>query len=265
MKSFKIPLLVLLILLLSLLTGCGAEPTPTPDAVATQIAVEKAAHATMTAEAPTTTNTPTDTATPTSTNTSTSTPMDTPSPSPTETWTPSPTPTHTPTMTPSMTPTSTATQKPKPKPTNTPVPDLLVTYRDFHYECAGNTEWTQGRPPYQTVTGYRRFQTLMVITNQTKDRTLESPWMPDRWIVTDGTAEWEETYAWQWGYWEWGQVKTWNQPPIGPGATARWTWMCFSLPKGAWVKAAEFTAWDHTYRFEFPKPNYGDFNYYDCP
>jgi hypothetical protein len=41
--------------------------------------------------------------------------------------------------------------------------------------------------------------------------------------------------------------------------------VCFPLPEDAWVKAAAFTAWGHTYRFEFPKPSCGDFNYYDCP
>jgi hypothetical protein len=100
------------------------------------------------------------------------------------------------------------------------------------------------------------------ITNQTADSTLEPPWMPERWIVTDGQREWEETYAWQWGKEEGG---AYDQPAIGPGATASWTWLCYPLPQGAWVKAADFTAWGHTYRFEFPKPAPGEFNYHDCP
>ena len=102
----------------------------------------------------------------------------------------------------------------------------------------------------------------MVITNQTKGKTPEPPWMPERWIITDGNAEWEETCAWQWVP---VRGDPWEQPPIGPGATASWTWMAYPLSRGAWVKAAEFTAWGHTYRFEFPKPSLGDFNYHDCP
>jgi hypothetical protein len=141
----------------------------------------------------------------------------------------------------------------------------LVTYRDYHYECQAHEVWEQGRPPHKTVTGYRSFQTLMVITNHTANKTLDSPWLPDRWIVTDGQSAWEETYAWQWGIREGSAFKAFPQPPIVPGATQSWTWLCFPIPRGAWVKAAEFTAWGHTYRFEFPKPNYGDFNYSDCP
>jgi hypothetical protein len=41
--------------------------------------------------------------------------------------------------------------------------------------------------------------------------------------------------------------------------------MCYPIPQGAWVQAAEFTAWGHTYRFEFPKPGAGEFNYHACP
>ena len=118
-----------------------------------------------------------------------------------------------------------------------------------------------GRPPYRSVSGYRSFQTLMVVTNQTTGETLSAPWLPDRWIVTNGKSEWEETYAWQWAP---AGGSVYEQPPIGPGATKSWTWLCYPVPKGAWVKAVEFTAWGHTYRFDFPKPNYGDFNYYDC-
>jgi hypothetical protein len=228
--------LFLLAAVVSTLTGCSASPTATPDLVATEVAVQKAAAATLTAEAPT----PTLTATPTNT----------------PTVAPSPTATSMPTGTP--TPTHAATQPARRSPT--PTPELSVTYQDFHYECQYDA-WTQGRPPYQTVRGYRSFQTLMVITNLATDKTLQPPWMPDRWIVTDGKAEWQETYAWQW--YRTGQA-AWTQPAVGPGQTAQWTWLCFPVPRGAWVTAAEFTAWGRVYRSEFPNPAPGAFNYIDC-
>ena len=242
------------------IAGCATPPTPsptaTPDAVATQVAQAQAVAATLTAAAPTAPPSPT--ATQTSSPTATSTPTATWTPTVTDTPTATPSPTPSPTLTPTLVP----TKPPRPTATRTLVPELSVTYRDLHYECQGNRPMTQERPPYQTVQGYRSFQTLMVITNQTKDKTLDPPWIPNRWIVTDGKTEWEETYIWQWV--RRGQPP-FPQPPIGPGATASWTWLCYPLPRGAWVKVAEFTAWGHTYRFEFPKPQYGEYNYYDCP
>lgn len=249
-------------LLLCLLIGCGASPTPIPDLVSTQVAVERAAAATLTAEAPTATNTPTPTSTFTPTDIATNTHTPTATWTPTATRTPTATPTDTPTAIPSPTPTPRPTKKPRPTATSTPQPELLVTFQDFHYECQNYKPRTQGSPPNQTVQGYRHFQTLMVVTNQTSDKTLEPPWQPERWIVTDGSTEWEETYAWQWKP---ITGPRYPQPPIGPGGRASWTWLCYPLPPGAWVKAAEFTAWGHTYRAEFSKPNYGEYNYYDCP
>lgn len=254
---------LLLVLLAFGLAACGGEPTPTPDAIATQVAQVQAVAATLTAAAPTFTATPEPTFTHTATATATPTPAPTDTSTPTPTVTSTPTPTIAPTDTPTWTPTPKPTQAPiPPTPTNTPAPPLNVTYRDFHYECQGNKPWTQGRPPYQTVQGYRSFQTLMVITNKTNDRTLEASWKPDKWIVADGQTEWEEAYAWQWAP---SGGSPYPLPPVHPGATQSWTWMCYPVPHGAWVKAAEFTAWGHTYRFDFPKPNVGDYNYYDCP
>ena len=259
MRNAKEPFLILYLVLTALpflLVGCGAPATATPDVIATQVVQAQAVAATLTASAPTATPTPT----PAPTDTPTATP--TPTNTPTATWTPSPTPTSTPTDTPTWTPTAKPTQKPKPAPTKTPVPELLVTYRDLHYECQGNKVWTRGRPPYGSVWGYRSFQALMVISNQTADKTLEAPWLPDKWTITDGSTEREDAYAWQWV--AVGQPP-YPQPIVGPGASASWTWMCYPLNPGEWVKAAQFTAWGHTYRFEFPKPGIGDFNYYNCP
>jgi len=253
------------------------SPTTAPsavlDAVGTEVAVQRAAASTLTAEAPTATATPTATnsPSPTASATNTYTPTPTLTPTATATHTPTtiasptatPTATHTPTETPKPIATSTATETPRPAPTVTPKPDLTVNYKEFHYECQKKT-WTQGRDPYADVWGYQSFQTLMVITNHSKDKTVEPLWRPARWIVTNGSQEWEETYAWQWGLKEGGSVKEYPQPPIVPGATQSWTWLCFPIPRGAWVKAAEFQAWDQSYWFEFPKPEVGDFNYYDC-
>jgi len=256
-------------------------PTAGPDAIGTEVAVQRAAASTLTAEAPTVTATPTATNTPipTASATNTHTPIPTLTPTSTPTATATHTPTHTPTTIPSPTATptatntptetpkpiatSTATETPRPTSTVTPKPDLTVKYREFHYECQKKT-WTRGRDPYGDVWGYQSFQTLMVITNHSKDKTIEPLWRPARWIVTNGSQEWEETYAWQWVRREGGSVKEYPQPPIVPGATQSWTWLCFPIPRGAWVKAAEFRAWDQSYWFEFPKPEIGDFNYYDC-
>ena len=258
-------LVAILVALAVLLSGGGdgagtgtAEPTKVAAIVeATVTLIPRPSHTAMPPEA---------TASPTSTALPTGTPTPAPTRTPHPTSTPRATPTRTRAPTRTAAPTATATKKPRstsmPVATRTPVPELLVTWQDFHYECQGYLELTQGRPPHETVSGYRSFQALMVITNQTADSTLEPPWMPERWIVTDGHSEWEETYAWQWSA-EGGGA--YDQPSIGPGATASWTWLCYPLPEGAWVKAADFAAWGHTYRFEFPKPESGEFNYYVCP
>jgi hypothetical protein len=245
---------MVLVLALCLLGACGGEPTPTPDLVATQIAVEKAAHGTMTAEAPTPTDTPTCTATPTPTNTATHTP------------TPTPTATSTPTASPTLTPTATATltakptSKPKPTLTSTPAPDLVVTYQDHHYECQ-KREWFSGGWP---IWGYRSFQTLMIIKNNS-DKTVEAPWKPSRWIIANWRNPDEERVSRS--VWEWVDRNTgfYPEPVIPPGGTARWTYLAFPLHRWEYVKAVEFDRWDQTYRFELPRPAYGgEYNMWDC-
>jgi tRNA A-37 threonylcarbamoyl transferase component Bud32 len=251
-------LLIAVLVALAVLLSGGGEGAATETAEPTQVAGIVEATVTLVPKPSRTAGLPAPTASPTSTTLLT----DTPEPAPTRTPRPTSTPRATPTRTPAPTRTTAPTATKRPAPTNTPVPEMLVTWEDFHYECQGYLELTQGRPPHETVSGYRSFQALMVITNQTSDSTLEPPWMPERWIVTDGQREWEETYAWQWSAEGGG---TYDQPAIGPGATASWTWLCYPLPQGAWVKAADFTAWGQTYRFEFPKPEPGEFNYHDCP
>jgi hypothetical protein len=260
-------------LALFLLAACGGEPTPTPDAVATQIAVEKAAHATMTAEAPTVTktslptHTPTATATPTSTHTPTVTDTSTPTATDTSTPTQTPIPTNTPTdiptptwtPSPSSLPTSTPkpTSKPKPQPTPTPKPELVITYQDFHYDCV-KRYWGE-------TWGYRAFQTLMVIKNNSADKTVEAPWKPTRWIVANwrNPEETRETgRVWEWVHRDKG---FYPEPSIPPGGTARWTYIAFPLDRWEYVRAAEFDWEGQTYRFEFPRPEYGgEYNMWDC-
>lgn len=254
-----------LVLATCLLAGCGAEPTPTPDVVATQIAVEKAAHATMTAEAPTATNTPspTSTDTPSPTSTDTPTPTVTPTSTPTPTHTPSPTATSTQTATATETETPKPTRKPKPtkKPTpaNTPVPAVSVWYDEFHYECQ-KKHWGSSDP----VWGYRSFQTMMYITNNS-DTTLEAPWKPSRWIIANWRNPQEERITTS--VWEWVDKHRnfYPEPAIGPGGKARWTYMAFPVHRWEYVKAAEFDRWGETYRFDFPRPEYpGEYNMWDC-
>jgi len=171
------------------------------------------------------------------------------------TYTPLPTYTPYPTYTPNATDTPKPTAKPKPRATSTPAAELLVSYQDLHYECQNNRVWHYG---ILDVQGYRSFQVLQVITNLTTDKTLDY-WRPAYWELTDGTSVWTEGKVWQWVVDE----KPYSRPPIGPGATARWTWLCYPIPQGAWVNAVIFQAWNQTYRFDFPKPGYGEFNYFE--
>ncbi|MBA7619587.1 hypothetical protein ES703_26926 [subsurface metagenome] len=221
---------------LLLVASCAGDPAATPDLIATEVAVRKAAIATLTADAPTAT------------------------PTPTPTNTATPTPPATATRTPTSTPTMTATLKPPPSPTPTTSPELSITYDGCFYECQG--EPLTGRDG-EPVAGYRRFQTTIAIHNLTSDKTLEPPWGPDRWILTDGETEWEET-----GFWEWiahRGAPFYPKPPIAPGARVTWTFMCYPVPRESWVKAVEFSAWGRTYVVEFPNPYYGQCSWYSCP
>jgi len=227
---------LLLAAVLSTLVACSASPTATPDLVGTEVAVRKAAIATLTAAAPTATHTPT--------------------PTNTATLTPPATATSTPTSTPTLTP----TPKPPPSPTPTTSPELSITYDGCIYEC--ETEpWRP--PPGEPVTGYRSFQTTIAIRNLTNDKTLEPPWGPDRWILTGGETEWEETRWWEWI--AHAGTPFYPKPPIGPGARVTWTFVCFPVPRESWVKAVEFSLWGRTYVVEFPNPYYGQCTWYACP
>ena len=121
---------------------------------------------------------------------------------------------------------------------------------------------TQGRPPNETKWAYRSFQVLMVVENVSRDLTLEAPWMPTKWVLTDGSREWTDDYAWQWvlvGH------DPHAQPSLPPGAKAEWTWMAAPVPSGAWVKRVEYhDPWGNLYSQELPSPPGGQVNFVDC-
>ena len=247
-----------------LLVGCVGRAAPTPDTIATDVAHAEAVAGTLTAAAPSPSCTPTSTQTPSPTATAT------PTPTPTSTLTSTPTDTPSPTSTATATPTPTSTpspvpkrsKKPLPQPTPTPKPPIVVTYQDFHYECQ-KREWRSSTSGL--VWGYRSFQTLMIVKNQSADKTIEAPWKPSRWIVANyhNPAE-QRVSTW---VWEWVDRNRnfYPEPAIGPGGTARWTYIAFPLDRWEYVKAAEFDRWGKTYRFEFPRPEYpGEYNMWDC-
>ena len=130
-----------------------------------------------------------------------------------------------------------------------------MTYQDFHYECQ--------KISWGSVWGYRSFQTLMVLTNNS-DKNVEAPWKPNRWIVANYRNPQEERVspiAWEWV----SRKGFYPEPLIAPGGTARWTYLAFPLDRWEYVKAVEFDRWDHTYRFELPRPAYGgEYNMWDC-
>lgn len=225
------PILALVILMI-VLAGCRVQPTPTPTPI----------------PSPTPTNTPIP-------------PTLTPSPTPTATATATATPTGTLTPTPTAIPTYTPT--PQPLPTATPRPVVKVEYRDLHYECQQNKDWTRGLPPYGTTRGYRSLQVAMIVTNL-DDKPIQPPWMPSRWILTDGVSQVIETYSWQWVYAR--DPRFFPQPVIQLGEMQGWTWLVYPIEKGWWVAAIEWDYEGKTYRQDLPKPNivFGDFNYVDC-
>lgn len=235
MRRITLPALVLP--LFALLTAC-ASPTPTPEPTAT----------------------PMPTATPTASLT----------PEPTASSTPEPTATVAPTATATVAPTETvaataaAQIAADAKPAGGAKP-LVVEFTDFHYECRkrcnsnffGENFWA-----------YRSFQVLMKVQNASRDLTLaggsteREGWAPTRWILTDGTREWVDEYAWQWDI---SNHHLMRRPDLAPGAQSEWTWMAWPVPYGAWVKSIEYVdQWGNLYRQDLPKPEIGQMNFEEC-
>lgn len=234
----RLPLLALVVLL----AACSPPQTPTPEPTAT-------AEPTL-APVPTSTLAPTLTAAPTA------------SPEPTDTAEPTVAPT----------PVATTSEASAVEGA-TAAPDrdrgaakpLVVTFTDLHYECQKNCNANYFGESFWS---YRSFQTLMKVENVSSDLTLaggsneREGWAPTRWILTDGSREWVDEYAWQWGR---GGQDLFQRPDLPPGAKSEWTWMAQPIPYGAWVKAVEYVdPWGNLYRQDFAKPEPGQFNYVDC-
>ena len=132
-----------------------------------------------------------------------------------------------------------------------------MEWRKLHYECQGYKVWREWRPG-----GYRSFQLELAIQNHS-DRAVEPPWSVSKWEITDGVNVREDTTDWEWVS---RSDELYQKPVIQPGASATWTFLCYPLEKGEWVKAAELEWGGHTYRGEFDLGTYGDaHNYVNCP
>jgi len=131
-----------------------------------------------------------------------------------------------------------------------------VVYINLHYECQ-MTEWVD----LVRVWGYRSFQADMFIKNNSSE-PVQSPWKPQRWIITDGANERATDLIWEWGH---IQAGLYGQPAIAPGQSAGWTFMAFPVERNEWVKAAEFEWQGQVYRTEFDLGPLGNaHNYRDC-
>lgn len=265
MKVYRFWISLLAISVLMLITGCG-QSTPSVDAIETAIAKTSEAVPTDTpTPVPTPTSTSTTTNTPTlePTSTPTSTATNTATPKPTNTSTPKPTATNTVTPEPTSTPTSkpTATNTPVPKPTSTPVPELIVEFRNPHYECQNGRIWHSDSED-KNYSGYRSFQTDFFIHNA-GEIPIEPKWEPTRWIIADGVNERVSELMWQWvsrrtGFYE--------QPIIVPGDTQGWTYLAYPLNEGEWVSRVEYDYNGVTYSQSFDLGVMGDnYHYIHCP
>jgi hypothetical protein len=133
---------------------------------------------------------------------------------------------------------------------------LEVEYVNLHYECQ-MTEWVDR----VRVWGYRSFQADMFVANHSQV-SVQPPWKPLRWIITDGANERVSDLIWEWGH---VQTGLYSQPIIAPGQSAGWTFMAFPIERDEWVKAAEFGWQGQVYRTEFDLGKFGNtYNYTDC-
>ncbi|MGI6208265.1 MAG: LysM peptidoglycan-binding domain-containing protein [Anaerolineae bacterium] len=127
----------------------------------------------------------------------------------------------------------------------TPAPgggQVHVEFSSPHYECQ-----MRCLDPDNPVWSYRSFQVLMTIINTTTDSTIEPPWKPSRWIITDGANTRTDDLVFVW-YAPVGQP--YRQPSIPPGGASEWTFIYPTLAESEWVSAVEFDLWGHTYRQE---------------
>jgi len=230
----------------ALLVGCGPTATATPPPTPT---AEAAATPTLTATAP---PSPTATAAPATVTSTATTP---PAPSRTPAAAPAATTAAPPAEgAASGAPTAAGGGSGSPKAIAGDALPLKVTYTNIHYECHKGCMEGGGW-------AYRYLQVLMVVENNVPDLTIEAPWGPSRWIMTDGSREWSETNAWEWT--QSGHPPP-PQPNVAPGARVEWTWITAPIPSGAWVKAIEFDIGEgYTLRQDLARPGQEQ-NYVEC-
>ncbi len=140
--------------------------------------------------------------------------------------------------------------------------DLEVTFLNPHYDCQ-QTEWqyTGDDNEHHPLWGYRSFQVDMYIKNNSQT-SIEPPWRPKRWIITDGQKDVMNGLRWQWVSRSSG---FYPQPAIQPGQSAGWTFLAFPIDRNQWVKAVEFEWNGQVYRQDFDLGPYGNnHNYRDC-
>jgi len=140
--------------------------------------------------------------------------------------------------------------------------DLEVSFINPHYNCEQSThefEYTPG--VVEKIWVYRNFQVDLYIKNN-GSTPIEPPWMPARWIITNGSEEMVNDMSWEWLS---RNGSYYAQPTLQPGQQAGWTWIVMPVASNEWVKAVEYDHNGQTYRQEFDLGPYGNaYNYVGC-
>jgi hypothetical protein len=131
--------------------------------------------------------------------------------------------------------------------------ELRVGFINPHYNCE-NGIWEYEPVPglTQQLFGYRSFQADMNVT-VLGDETVQPPWVPRRWIITDGKQDMINDLMW---IWRDQKIKLLQQvgieqPAVQPGQTASWTFAAFPLQPNQWVKGVDFEWHGQTYHQDF--------------
>jgi len=135
---------------------------------------------------------------------------------------------------------------PKPAAASKAAPgELEVQVINPNYECQNKIwEFEPTKGQTQQVWGYRSFQADIFVTNHS-DKAVQPPWVPLRWIITDGQKDVVSDLSWHWvdGRIRYFAENPGQQPAIQPGGKAGWTFIAFPLAPNQWVKGLDFT-WD---------------------
>jgi hypothetical protein len=107
-----------------------------------------------------------------------------------------------------------------------------------------------------------------VIKNVSQDKTLEPPWEPSRWIITDGVTKRADERMWQFGQRiKRGEVELYDQPAIAPNAIVEWTFVAYPLQENEWMDHVEWELFGQSYSSSVFDP--GEFrnnhNFQPCP